>query len=48
MWLADGSDFTGVASVTIPAGSTTAELNIMTINDGIMKEQNPSLLASTA
>ncbi|PTP15360.1 Ig-like domain-containing protein, partial [Vibrio splendidus] len=32
---ADGSDFTGVASVTIPAGSTTADLDITTINDGI-------------
>ncbi|WP_436322427.1 Calx-beta domain-containing protein [Vibrio cidicii] len=32
---ADGSDFTGVASVTIPAGSTTADLDITTIDDGI-------------
>ncbi|HAS8475076.1 TPA: hypothetical protein I7766_22050, partial [Vibrio vulnificus] len=32
---ADGSDFTGVASVTIPANSTTADLDITTINDGI-------------
>ncbi|WP_447077540.1 retention module-containing protein, partial [Shewanella algae] len=31
----DGSDFTGVASVTIPAGSTSVPLDISTINDGI-------------
>ncbi|WOD07032.1 beta strand repeat-containing protein [Marinomonas sp. GJ51-6] len=32
---ADGSDFTGVASVTIPAGDTSADLDITTIDDGI-------------
>ncbi|WP_447018611.1 retention module-containing protein [Shewanella algae] len=31
----DGTDFTGVASVTIPAGSTSVPLDISTINDGI-------------
>ncbi|WP_345867336.1 retention module-containing protein, partial [Shewanella algae] len=31
----DGSDFTGVASVTIPAGSTSVPLDISTIDDGI-------------
>ncbi|MBC8798296.1 immunoglobulin-like domain-containing protein, partial [Shewanella algae] len=31
----DGSDFTGVASITIPAGSTSVPLDISTINDGI-------------
>ncbi|WP_345871420.1 type I secretion C-terminal target domain-containing protein, partial [Shewanella algae] len=31
----DGSDFTGVASVTIPAGSSSVPLDISTIDDGI-------------
>ncbi|MGI2856428.1 retention module-containing protein, partial [Shewanella algae] len=31
----DGTDFTGVASVTIPAGSTSVPLDIGTIDDGI-------------
>ena len=30
---ADGSDFTGVATVTIPAGSSSAALNIATLQD---------------
>nr|WP_280524917.1 Calx-beta domain-containing protein [Marinomonas communis] len=32
---ADGTDFTGVASVTIQAGQTSADLDIATIDDGI-------------
>ncbi|MCS6134416.1 retention module-containing protein, partial [Shewanella baltica] len=31
----DGTDFTGVASVIIPAGSTSVALDITTLNDGI-------------
>ncbi|WP_220741534.1 Calx-beta domain-containing protein, partial [Shewanella algidipiscicola] len=31
----DGSDFTGVASVTIPAGSADAQLDINTLTDGV-------------
>ncbi|WP_412512598.1 type I secretion C-terminal target domain-containing protein, partial [Shewanella chilikensis] len=31
----DGTDFTGVASITIPAGSTSVPLDISTIDDGI-------------
>ncbi|TDO95287.1 Ig-like domain-containing protein, partial [Marinomonas balearica] len=31
---ADGSDFTGVASVTIPAGEQSADLDITTLEDG--------------
>ena len=32
---ADGSDFTGVVSVTIPAGSSSVNFNIPTINDAL-------------
>ena len=31
----DGSDYTGVASVTIPAGSSSATFNVATINDAL-------------
>ncbi|YCM46368.1 cadherin-like domain-containing protein [Verrucomicrobiaceae bacterium 227] len=33
----DGSDFTGVASVDIPAGSTSANLNVPTLADGVFE-----------
>ncbi|MBI5897988.1 MAG: type I secretion C-terminal target domain-containing protein, partial [Rhodocyclales bacterium] len=33
----DGSDFTGVTTVTIPSGSTTANFSIATINDSTLE-----------
>ncbi|MDC0287253.1 hypothetical protein OAK89_03410 [Akkermansiaceae bacterium] len=38
---ADGSDFTGVASIDIPVGATSANLSVATIVDGLLEGCEP-------
>ncbi|MBX3622876.1 MAG: VCBS domain-containing protein [Rhizobacter sp.] len=44
---ADGSDYTGVATVTIPSGASSASFSVATLADGL-SEGNESLVVSLA